>query len=305
MQSVWQRPVYRLNGNSGQALSSAAISITLTNGEIISINVEFEQIFVEPTASPTETETPVVTATESHTATVIAALTSNPIPTVEIVTSELTAELLVANSNATETAVAAQVVPTADSGEAVAPSRVNTILLLIGGVAAIVVVIAGMFILLASHRRHSDLDLTDPYVEPVSQPNVLESTQLLQDESESPFDKTEMVSEEAITASARMTLIGHLYHDDSGTSYDIYAPSTILGRKAGVGIYIEGDRQISREHVRFSQSPDKSIWVTRLTNNPVLVNEVKFEKSTQLKTGDVLQLSTKLRLRFQEAKKDE
>ena len=50
---------------------------------------------------------------------------------------------------------------------------------------------------------------------------------------------------------------------------------------------------------------DGSIWLTRLTQNPILVNEHLVQTTRELENGDILQLSPSLRLKYEVVEQQE
>lgn len=112
-------------------------------------------------------------------------------------------------------------------------------------------------------------------------------------------ESTEMISLEDVLAAIRPPVVGSLLNETAGQSYEIKRPTTLLGRDPICDIIIQRDRQISRQHVRFNVAENDRATIAILTHNPVLINGIKVEGTVQLKTGDVLQLSTKTRVVFQ------
>lgn len=80
--------------------------------------------------------------------------------------------------------------------------------------------------------------------------------------------------------------------------YKIMAPATVLGR-GGESTLIIKDEKLSREHVRFTETEDHGLLVTRITQAEVLVNGVAIEKSQRLYVDDVLTLSPTTRLQVE------
>lgn len=296
IQQLWNYPVYMLRAEVGQLVDDAEIIITLSNGQIVNTIIDFQEVIILPTSTPTHVPTDIPTIAPSA--------TDTPIPATEAPTIKVSEQVVILNTGVTVTLVPVTDIPVPPTNaENVSASTVNNTLLIMGGVAAILVVVVIVFVLLLGRYREQQAEKTSRAVESATEQD-LGRTQMLDEELEAHLNRTETVSVEEVVESARSTLIGLLHHEESGISYEIHAPITILGRNEGLGIRFEGDLQISREHVRFSQWPDKTLWITRLTQNPVLVNEESVEKTIQLNSGDVLQLSTKLRLRYEEVIND-
>jgi hypothetical protein len=302
LQKLWDQPVYLLSGEAEQNIANGEIIVSLANGQAIHKTVEFEQIIL-PTVTPTLVPTATATDTATQTPTAIATdtpsttATNTVVSITETTTSEATEQILVPGTDATATIVS----PTATPIDNVSPSVVNSSLLIIGGVSAVLVVVVVMFALLFARNSGKALEMTETFTESTTDSD-LERTEMLEDTVENPLEKTEFVSMDEVAQSARSVLVAYLHHEESGKSYEVRSPMTILGRKEGVGIHIDGDRQISREHVRFSLWPDNTVWMTRLTQNPVILNGKPLDKSAQLRSGDTLQLSANLRLRYEEVK---
>lgn len=272
-------PIYALEG-SRASIAEGEIRLNFENGESLSLNAAYDLV-AEPTPIPSET------ATEAPSATTVPSET----PTERLSSTATEAEEATETTETTEEAliIAPSPEPVVTETPEITPSLPvsDDYLILGGGVAAVLVVIVVMVLLLREARRPK-----------LSREEQMDNTMLFQYNDEAEIDQTDIVSMREIMAQIRPTLAARLSNDE-GVEYEIHRPITTVGRREDSDIRIENDKQISREHLRFTVRDDGSIWVTRLTQNPVLINEIAIETILQIREGDVLQLSPSLRLKLE------
>jgi hypothetical protein len=268
----WSHPVFALEGIN-PSLAEGVLNLTLSSGEKLSIPISYELLFL-PTATPAASETATPSPTRAAT---------------EVVTAIATTLIPVATAEETEIAVLSTEMPLPTmTPEAPAPLPIsNNNLIVGGGLAAGLVVIIVMILLMRGIRRPK-----------ASKEERLDNTLLFQYNDEAELDQTDIVSTREMLAQIRPTLAGRLT-DEAGNVYEIHRPITTLGRNEESDIRIVNDKQISREHLRFSVRDDGGIWITRLTQNPVLLNQIVVETMLPIKNGDILQLSPSLRLKLE------
>jgi hypothetical protein len=273
---LWSQPVFALEGTS-PSLAEGTVKLSLSNGENLEIAIRYDLNFV-PTTTPAPSDTP--TNSPSSTATLVETASSETVLPAETANAtNIPTELAILPTDAPVPTVAAEVP---------GPLPIsNNNLIVGGGLAAGLVVIVVMALLLRGVRRPKR-----------SKEQGLDNTLLFQYNNEAELDQTDIVSMREMMSKVRQTLAARLT-DEAGTVYEVHRPITTLGRKEDSDIRIENDKQISREHLRFSVRDDDSIWITRLTQNPVLLNQIAVETILQIKDGDVLQLSPSLRLKLE------
>ena len=271
VQNSWEGSVMAVSMPVTQRLEAFEVRLTLSNGEVISEQILIEGDFgnIAPTTVATEIS---VTATSASSQTA----TPTQEPTAQIASVDPTP---ISPSNTASNA----------------PLISNSALIFGGGVAsAIVVVIVVMFLLgfrLPSKAANDNETVYD--------------TELFSYDDEAEFDQTEIVTMREIMSHTGDTLVAKLTDERSRDIHEIHRPVSTLGRKANSDILIVGHTQISREHVRFTTRDDGSIWLTRLTQNPILVNEHLVQTTRELENGDILQLSPSLRLKYEVVEQQE
>jgi hypothetical protein len=272
---MWSQPVYALEG-ANPTLPEGRLHLVLSNGENLNIPIHYEQLFV-----PTSTPAPSETANASETA---AANSEGTALATSAATRRATQAALVvtAVAEATEEIPAATALPIS-----------NDNLIISGGIAAAVVVVVVMILLLRGGNKN--LPVTKDEME-----EKLDTTYVFRYSDESELEHTDILTARELISTVRPTLAARL-RDGEGNVYEIHRPFATLGRKEDSDILIVNDKQVSREHLRFSVRDDGTIWVTRLTQNPVLINESILETLAEIKDGDVLQLSPSLRMKLEVA----
>lgn len=263
MTSNQQDVVYALTLDLNERIESTDLTLMLANGESITQTIEprGEFIIVE-TVEEVVNETPQIEVT--------AEATSIQVTDVPLATS----------------------IPQPDSP--VEDGLSNTMLIMIGGGAAILVVLIVMGLLLGVGRRSQTeeaLQSTDPSVS-------LSDSTINPDNVAVRLDQTEVVTMREMASQSGATHVADLINATNNISYEIHRPFSVLGRQIGSDILIADDKQISRQHVRFETRDNGSIWIVRLTNNPILVNDVPMENTRQLNEGDLIQLSPNLQVMF-------
>lgn len=95
MQSRWQNPVYLIQGEIDTHINDGTVAITLSSGEVVHLEAEFEQIIV-PTPIPTATEISGITAVSTPT---------------DIPTSEATEQVVVPDTESAPTEIVITEIP--------------------------------------------------------------------------------------------------------------------------------------------------------------------------------------------------
>lgn len=273
LQNSWQTSLIGLTLALTEPLESAEVRLTLSNGEVFIQTVQIQGEFIINTATPSPTQT----ATDNASSGVVVA--TIPATQIDEPTPEPTEQVIVSNpTTIPETDILAN-----------EPMISNTTLIFAGGIAAALVVVIVVLVLLGVGRsRYSPHEGDTVY-----------DTELFSYDDEAEFDRTEIVTVRELMSHTGQTLVGKLTDERSGEIYEIHRPVSTLGRKANNDILIDGHTQISREHIRFTTRDDETVWLTRLTQNPVLVNERLIQTTRELSDGDILQLSPSLRLKYE------
>jgi|GEM_PF-5909631 len=295
LRQLWGGSVVLLSTSLDSDFDSAELVITLDNGETVSMMVEPDGEFrLPPTAVPTSTPTEIPTVMPTQTET--------PVPTSTVEASE---EVTVETAS-TETPESTEILAVQNEAtpepetESEPPASTNSQVIIGGGIAAAIVVIFVTIYLLRGRGRGT-------------QPETFEDDDstgkfrtVLPDDDETPdHDRTVIVTEREMEADRRTRKVAELVNVETDTIYDILRPMTTLGRRAGSDILIEGDNQISREHIRFITRDDGTIQAARMTTNPIEVNGEAMDTSQQLSDGDVLALSPTLTLIFRQVRNEE
>ncbi|MEO1166121.1 MAG: FHA domain-containing protein [Chloroflexota bacterium] len=90
--------------------------------------------------------------------------------------------------------------------------------------------------------------------------------------------------------STQQIALAYLRDTDKTNVYAVFIPATILGR-GGKSTLIIKDDKLSREHVRFTETEQHGLLMTRLSQAEVLVNGDPVERAQQLFVGDIITLS--------------
>lgn len=287
LEDTWNRPVIALSLSMIQTIDFADLVINLESGETFRQRIfPRGEVLIPPTATATATTiSPTATATEMPaTATALPQATDTATMTP---ISEATEELIV--PGATETPLPLETIPDAPVSDSA--------LIAGGGIAAVVVVLIVMALLLGLGRKRS---------QDKALPDVVDfDSTILPDFDEARLDRTQSVTMRQIASQLGPTLVANLVNRASDTIYEIHRPISILGRQIGSDILIAGNNQISREHLRFTTRDDGTIWIIRMTRNPILVNGLPMETTRQLFNGDMIQLSPDLQVMFITANHEE
>lgn len=284
-----KRPVMALSVPMLQTIPSAELIINLADGRTIQETIfPRGEVIIPATATPTVTPIPPTATTVPPTATASDIPdTATPQPTDTVIpATEVTEQVLVPVISETATPI-----------ETVPDSPVSNSALIAGGGIAAVVVVLIMMALLLGYGRNRSKSKSAPVVD-------IDST-ILPGMTESQLDSTQAVSMRQIASQLGPTLVANLANYASDTIYEIHRPVSILGRQIGSDILIADDNQISREHVRFTTRDDGSIWIIRLTRNPILINGLPMETTRQLYDHDMIQLSPNLQVRYSSVNQQE
>ena len=287
IEALWNRPVAVLSLPVQETIPSADFVINFESGERFTQSiVPSGEIIITPTAAPTSIP-PTSTATDIPDTAVIEA-TDTDVPVTE---TEATADVQIPAIEATATEII--VVPNEDA----TPPVSNSTLIFAGGIAAVVVVLIVMALLLGYGRGDASARLNATNHPSTKVPLDADST-VLPGTNVARLDQTSIVTMREIASQFGPTLVANLINEAADIIYEIHRPVSTLGRQIGSDILIAGDNQISREHVRFSVRDDGTIWITRMTRNPILVNGLPMETTRELNTGDLIQLSPNLQVIF-------